>query len=313
MKSFVSPVGEGGQMTRSVLQTATSTPTVGPVGPQGLADYWPILVRGAWFLVGFVAVVVVGWFVIEPLVARYVRQRNSNNPTIQEAVSRYVRLVVLVVAFFIAAGTAGYGQLIGDSALVVAAGTLAIGVAGQTVIGSIVSGLVLVADPEFNVGDYIEWADNEGTVQSITLRVTRILTPNGELVTVPNTALTGQAVTRPYGRGRYRIVEHVGVAYEADVSEALDHLTAAAEAVDDIVAEPTPKAYVDDFGGDAVVLRVHYWIADPRRRDVFGVRSAYARTIKERLEAADITISPASKRELLGRIEVDDDGRRDGS
>jgi small-conductance mechanosensitive channel len=293
-------------MRQVVFQTATPPPAVGPVGPEGLADYWPLVVSGVWFLVGFVAVVVVGWFVLEPLVARFVRRRNSNNPTIQEAVSRYVRLLVLVVAFFVAAGVAGYGDLIGDSALVIAAGTLAVGVAGQAVIGSLVSGLVLVADPEFNVGDYIEWADNEGTVQSITLRVTRILTPDGELVTVPNTLLTGQAITRPYGRGRRRIVEHVGIAYEADVSEALDHLTAATDAVDDIVAEPTPKAYVDEFGGDAVVLRVHYWIEDPRRRDIFGVRSAYARTVKERLEAADIAISPASKRELLGRIEVED-------
>jgi small-conductance mechanosensitive channel len=239
----------------------------------GLVDYWPILRRGAWFLAGFVAVVLVGWFGVEPLVARYVRRRNRNNPTIREAVSRYVRLLVVVVAFFVAAGTAGYGDLIGDSALVIAAGTLAVGVAGQTVIGSIVSGLVLVADPEFNVGDYIEWADGGGTVQSITLRVTRVLTPDGELVTVPNTTLTGQAITRPYGRKRRRIVERVGIAYEADVSEALDLLTAATDAVDDIEAGPTPKAYVDEFGGDAVVLRVHYWIADPKHLDVFAVRS----------------------------------------
>ncbi|WP_251342594.1 mechanosensitive ion channel family protein [Haloplanus halophilus] len=294
----------------ALAQVTTTPPPV--VGPEGLTDYWPVLRRGAWFLAGFVAVVLVGWFVVEPLVARFVRRRNRNNPTLREAVRRYVRLVVLVVAFFVAAGTAGYGDLVGDSALVIAAGTLAIGVAGQTVIGSIVSGLVLVADPEFNVGNYIEWTDGEGTVQSITLRVTRVLTPDGELITVPNTVLTGQAITRPYGRKRRRIVDHVGVAYEADVSDALDTLTEATAAVEDIVAEPTPKAYVDEFGGDAVVCRVHYWIEDPRRQDVFAVRSAYAREAKARLDAAGITISPASKRELQGRIDVDDAGEGDG-
>lgn len=293
-------------MRQVLLQTATPPPTVGPVGPAGVADYWPLLVRGAWFLLGFVAVVLVGWFVVEPLVGRYVRRRNRNNPTIQEAILRYVRLLSLVVAFFVAAGTAGYGDLIGDSALVIAAATLAIGVAGQTVIGSLVSGLVLVADPEFNVGDYIQWANGQGTVQSITLRVTRVRTPDGELITVPNTALTGQAVTRPYGRGRYRIVEHVGLAYEADVGAALEAFTAAADAVEEIKAEPTPKAYVEELGSDSVIVRTHYWIEDPRRRDIFEIRSAYARTVKARLDDADITISPASKRELLGRIEVDE-------
>ena len=291
-------------MLDALLQTATPIPP-SPVGVEGLADYWPVVRRGVWFLASFVAVTLVGWFVVQPLVGRYVGQRNRNNPTIQEAVERYVRLLVLVVAFFVGTGIAGYGGLVGDSALVIAAGTLAIGVAGQTVIGSIVSGLVLVVDPEFNVGNYIEWADGEGTVQSITLRVTRVLTPSGELVTVPNTMLTGQAITRPYGRGRRRIVDHVGVAYEDDVSDALDHLTAATESVAGIENEPTPKAYVDDFGSDAVVVRVHYWINDPRRKDVFGVRSAYARAVKQRLDDAGITISPASKRELQGRIDID--------
>ena len=288
----------------AIAQVTTTPPPV--VGPGGLADYRPLLVRGAWFLVGFVVVTLAGWFVVEPLIARYVERRNRNNPTIREAVSRYVRLLSLVVAFFAAAGFAGYGDLVGDSALVIAAGTLAIGVAGQTVVGSIVSGLVLVADSEFNVGNYIEWTDGEGTVQSITLRVTRVLTPDGELITVPNTALTGQAITRPYGRKRRRIVERVGIAYEADVGNALDTLTAATTAVEGIEGEPTPKAYVDEFGGDAVVLRVHYWLDDPRRQDVLAVRSAYAREIKARLDAAGIAISPASKRELQGRIDVGD-------
>ncbi|WP_423750782.1 mechanosensitive ion channel family protein [Salinirarus marinus] len=285
------------------LQTATPTPGV---GPEQLVDYWPTLVRTGWFFAGFLAVSLVGWFVVAPVVSRTVRRRNRNNPTIQEAVTRYLRVAVLLVAFFAGAGTAGYGQFLGDSALVIAAGTLAIGVAGQTVIGSLVSGLVLVVDPEFNVGNYIEWSDGEGTIQSITLRVTRVVTPNGELVTVPNTTLTGQAITRPYGRGRYRVVERVGIAYEADAEAAVDHLRAAAERLDDVAAEPTPKAYVDEFGSDSVVVRVHYWIANPRQRDVFGIRSAYAQAVKARLEDADITISPASKRDLQGRITVDE-------
>lgn len=286
-----------------VLQTQTATPGL---GPEGLVDYWPDLVRLGWFLVGFVIVFAIGWFVVEPVVARAVRQRNPDNPTIQEAISRYFRVIVVVVAFFVGAGVAGYGRFLTNSAIVIAAATLAIGVAAQSVIGSLVSGIVLVMDPEFNVGDYIEWDDGEGTVTSITLRVTRVQTPDGELMTVPNTLLTKQAITRSYGRGRYRVVEHIGLAYEDDVSVALDHLTAAADEVDAILAEPAPRAYVDEFESDAVAVRVHYWIEDPRRRDIYGIRSAYARAVKDRFDRAGLTISPASKRKLLGRIGVDE-------
>jgi len=247
-----------------------------------------------------------GWYLIEPAVSRAVTRRNRNNPTLEEAISRYVRLTVVLVAIFVGASAAGYGRFLTDSAIVVAAGTLALGVAGQTVIGSFISGVVLVLDPEFNVGNYIKWANGEGTVRSITLRVTRVQTPNGELVTIPNTALTGQAITRPYGRGRYRLVEHVGLAYEDDVEAAIELLEGAAASVGGVLAEPEPRAYVDEFGSDAVIVRVHYWVEDPRRRDLFGVRSAFARAAKARLESAGITISPASKRDLGGRIAVDE-------
>lgn len=287
-----------------VLQTVTPTPGVG-VGE--LADYWPAVFRGVWFLAGFIVVALLGWFAAAPAVVRVVRRRNRNNPTIEEAMARYVRLIAVVVAFFVGAGVAGYGEFLGDSALVIAAGTLAIGVAGQTVIGSIVSGVVLVLDPEFNVGNYIEWADGEGTVRSITLRVTRVHTRDGELVTVPNTMLTGGAITRPFGLERCRIVERIGVAYEADVDEAIEHLEAATEGIEGIAEAPSPKAYVEELGPDWVVTRVHYWVADPQQRDLFAVRSAYARAAKARLEAADIVISPSSKRELLGRISIEDD------
>lgn len=289
--------------TPILLQTATPTPGV---GPEELVDFWPLIKRGAWFLTGFLTTTIVGWFVVVPAVSRLVNKRNRENPTIQEAITRYLRVLLVVLAFFIGAGTAGYGRFLSDSAIVIAAATLAIGVSGQTVIGSLVSGIVLVLDPEFNIGNYIEWADGAGTIESITLRVTRVRTPNGALVTIPNTVITGQAITRPYGRKRYRVVEHVGLAYEDDVDEALEQLTSAAADIDDILDDPAPSAYVDELGSDAIIIRIHYWIEDPRGRDIFDIRSRYARSVKSRLEAAGITISPASKRELLGRLAVDE-------
>ncbi|MEF8843152.1 MAG: mechanosensitive ion channel family protein, partial [Haloarculaceae archaeon] len=138
--------------------------------------------------------------------------------------------------------------------------------------------------------------------------VTRVHTPDGELITVPNTLLTSQAVRRPYGQPRRRVVERIGIAYEADVDEAAEHLRAATEVVEHVAEGPSPKAYLEEFEPDSVVVRVHYWVEEPRRHDLFAVRSAYARAAKARLDDAGIAISPASKRELQGRIAVEDGG-----
>jgi len=284
------------------LVLAAETPGTGPAE---LLDYWPLLERLGWFLAAFLVVAIVGWVVVEPAISRFVRSRNRNNPTIRNVITRWLRLLVVAVAILVGLAAAGFGYVIGDSALVVAAATLAVGVAGQTVLGSLVSGMVLVADPEFNVGDYVEWPEGAGTIQSITLRVTRVVTPDGELVTVPNTTLTSEAVTRPYGRARRRVVTQIGVPYESNVGTALERMHDAAVELESVASEPSPDVYVESFESDWVRCRVHYWIAEPSRQDVFEVRSAYAQDVKARLDQAGIDISPAAKRELLGHVDVD--------
>lgn len=280
-------------------------------GPEELTALWPLLVQLGWFLLGFVAVLLLGRVLVQPVLMRVVRRRNRNNPTINAAIVQYFRLVVILVGALVGMAVAGYGQLLTDSALVLSAVALAIGIAAREVIGSLASGVALVLDPEFNVGDHIQWKDGEGIVKSIALRVTRVETIDGELVTIPNTILTTNEVTRPYGRGNHRIVQRLGIDYDVDLDKALHHLTDVASETDRVLTEPSPEAYVDELGVDEVSVRVHYWITNPTRRETFAVRSAYAQAVKERFEAEGIAISPPPERELSGEIRLDDSPDRE--
>lgn len=269
-------------------------------------DVWsldPLFFRAAGFLVAVIGIVVVGWFALEPVVSRLVRRRNRNNPTLEEATTRYVRLMVVVFALFVGVGVAGFTGLLGNSALVIAAITVAVGVAGQSVIGSLVSGTALVVDPEFNVGNYIQWEGGEGEVTSVTLRVTRVQTLDGGLVTIPNTTLTDEPIVRPFEQGNRRVVEHVTVGYEDDIEAALYLLSDVMADIDDVLETPPPRTGIEEFGDDGVVLRINYWVDDPLR-NLFDVRSTFARTVKDRFERAEIHISPSSKRDLEGELEV---------
>ena len=273
--------------------------------PDGLVEFWPTIAQAGRFLVAFLAIIFVVRVVLQPAVVRVVRQRNKNNPTIRHAMILYFRLLGFLVAIIVGAGVAGYADFLSNSALVISAVALAIGVAAQEVIGSIVSGIALVLDPEFNVGDHIEWSGGEGIVRAVALRITRIETHGGELITVPNTIFTNQEITRPYGRGNYRIIQTIGLEYETDVPGAMSQLEDAATAVDAILADPPPKVFVDELGDDAVIVRVHYWVEDPTRRDVFAVRSMYAQSVVEHFDNVDIPFNSPSKHTLQGRLEID--------
>ncbi|UPV99758.1 mechanosensitive ion channel family protein [Halorussus gelatinilyticus] len=267
--------------------------------------YREVLLPFGKFALAFLVVYLVGRFIVEPAANRIVRQRNPNNPTILDAFRRYLRLAVVVVgvAFGMAAG--GYGQVLTNSTLIVAAATLAIGVAGQEVIGALISGLFLVVNPNFNVGDWIAWGDREGVVEAISFRTTRVRTENNETVTVPNTELTTSTIVSQYGRTEFRVSEEIGIAYDDDVEEAMSLLAEAATSHAAVMSDPEPRVYFSEFGDDELVLHVQFWIRNPTRKDILRVRSEFSLAVKSRFEAAGITISPASERELSGDLRVE--------
>ncbi|MFP4591358.1 MAG: mechanosensitive ion channel family protein [Halobacteriales archaeon] len=271
-----------------------------------LEAYGQVLGEIGWFVVGFAIVYLIGRVVVVPFATRVVRSRNRNNPTIVSATTTYLHVVSIGFASIAGIVAAGYGQLLSESAVVIAAFTFVLGIAGQQVFGSLISGMFLVADPEFNVGDWIEWAGGEGTIEAVDFRVTRVRTLDNETVSVPNTVLTGDAITRPYGRKRLRIMEEVFVAYNEDTERALLTLRRIADDQEDVLDEPTPDARVSELGENAITVEVSFWIADPEDRDIPTVRSDFRRSVKRRFDEEGITIAPPSARLLSGEVAVTD-------
>jgi small-conductance mechanosensitive channel len=124
--------------------------------------------------------------------------------------------------------------------------------------------------------------------------------------------LTANSIVRPYGREQYRVGMQVGIDYD-DADEAMAQLREAAESHSSFLSDPKPTVYFTEFGDDAVVLEVQCWIRNPTRKDVKRVRSEFALDVKSRFEAADLTISPASARELSGHLRVDESVREENS
>lgn len=110
-------------------------------------------------------------------------------------------------------------------------------------------------------------------------------------------------MTRPFGGERYRVREDIAISYQSDVQEAVAVIEDAASSVGGILDEPPPTAYIDSFGDDALLVRVHYWI-DSERRNAPDVRSEYARTVKSHLEDAEIPMSPPPEHELTGQLTI---------
>lgn len=273
--------------------------------PTLVEQYREWFVKAAAFVAVLAGTYLVGRLLVVPSVVRAVRARNRKNPTLVSAVQLYLRVGFVVLGVPLAVAAAGFGGVVAGSAIVVAAATLALGVAGQDVIGNLVSGVFLVADPDFNVDDYIEWGDHAGTVERIGLRVTRVRTPANEVATVPNTDLATSSVSRPFSRDRYRVSERVTVGYDEDVDALADLLVDAALADDRVLADPAPTVDVTALGDTAVELAARFWVADPADVDVADVRSEFDARAKDRLLDEGVVVAPATPQDLSGRIAVE--------
>ena len=251
-------------------------------------------------------VYLLGRLLVVPAVLRVLRGRNQNNPTLVTATETYLAVFMAGVAIFAGLVVTGQAAFIvnTDSAILIAALTFAFGVAGQEVFGSLISGIFLVADPDFNVGDWISWSGGEGTIEAVDFRVTRIRTIDNETITVPNTELTTNALTRPFGRDSYRVAERVFVAYGEDTERALMELRAIASNHEAVLDEPEVTVRVVDLGENSITVRTGFWVSDPERASIADVRSDFRRRVKRRFDEEGITLAPPSAQSVTGAIEV---------
>ena len=253
-----------------------------------------------------VTYLVVAWLVA-PILVRAVETRNPRNRTLPNALWVYARAVGVALAAVAAIVAAGYGYVLSASAVVLAAVTLAVGVAGQEVFANVVSGAFLVANRNFNVGDWVVWSDGDGgVVEVVGFRSTRVRTAENEIVTVPNAELATQAVWNPYVRGRYRTSVAVDVAYDADLTVAREAMLEAAAGVERVLESPPPDVLAA-FGEGTVRLELRTWLDEPAHADVVRARSELTLAVRDALTGADVEASPAPAMEVSGRLVVDSD------
>jgi small-conductance mechanosensitive channel len=230
-----------------------------------------------------------------------IAERTTADDTLRLTLTKLTGALFLLLGIYLALPLSGLATTPTTIGAITAGATIAIGFASRDILSNLVSGAIIVFDPEFHVGDWIQWNDQEGIIEDIGFRVTRVHTFNNELITVPNSELTSNVVTNPVSKNRLRLSVPFGIGYDDDIDEARHILREVALATDDILERPAPKIHVTDLGESAVEITVFFWVLQPARAEVYRIRSDYVQAAKEHLEAADIEL-PYPYRELTGEV-----------
>jgi small-conductance mechanosensitive channel len=164
---------------------------------------------------------------------------------------------------------------------------IAIGFASQTSISNIISGLFLISEKPFAVGDLIQIGDTKGIVLSIDLLSVKLRTFDNQYIRIPNETLIKNQVTNVTRFPIRRLDIKLGVAYKEDLSKVREVLLDIAEKNPYSLDEPEPIVHLVNFGESALELLFAVWCV---KTDYLELSAKIMQEIKERFDAEGIEI-----------------------
>ncbi|MFN5155182.1 MAG: mechanosensitive ion channel domain-containing protein [Betaproteobacteria bacterium] len=212
--------------------------------------------------VGVLLLFVVGWFAARRLSRALIGvavQRRQQTPQLGRVLNRWV-LALLLLAVLVVVLELAHIPL---TAFAFLGGALAIGVGfgTQNIIKNLISGVIILFERKIRVGDIVTIDNISGTVTSVDLRATTLLGFDGIEAIVPNSQLLENRVGNwSHGNPVVRRAIDVGLRYGDDARAAAALVLACAQADPGVLPDPAPEVLFADFGADAQVLRLQYWI-----------------------------------------------------
>ena len=136
--------------------------------------------------------------------------------TLLRSVTRYL---IYFVAFLVVLSILGMGKPLSNLLLTAGIGSLAIGFGAQNLVRDVVSGMFMIFENQFSVGDYIKIDDVEGTVEATAMRVTYLRSMKGDQIIIPNGTI--ERVIN-YNKGNAVAAVTISTAYESDTRKVME-------------------------------------------------------------------------------------------
>ena len=215
-------------------------------------------------------------------------EREKQAATLGKVIRNIIRMLVWGVALIMVMRELGIdvGPLLAGVGIV----GLAVGFGAQSLVKDFLSGMFVLIENQYNVGDVVKAAGVSGLVEKITLRATTLRDLEGKVHVIPNGIIDVVTnMTKEYSR----FVLDIGVAYKENVDEVMavlkgigDELAADNE-YSKLITAPLEILGVQDFGDSAVLIRVRFTTVPNQQ---WTVGREFRRRVKNTFDAKGIEI-----------------------
>jgi len=254
---------------------------VNPEVKQWLTElYWALHV---------IIISVAAWRVVDVIIAWYQNEvepqhEDHQTDTVLPLIQRTARFLILAVGIIMILSINNINVDVLIAAL--GLGGLAISLASQDTLANMISGVILLLDKPFRVGDRVEIKElgTWGDVVDIGLRTTRIRTRDNRLVIVPNSKISSdQIINYTFPDPRYRIQMEIEVGYGQDVERVRQIIKDSVKRVEGVLLDKNIEVLYIEMGDAGMIFRVRWWIEsyEDTRRIYDRVNTALQYTIDQ--------------------------------
>lgn len=208
-------------------------------------------------------------FLISLTLVKMMKNRLSNNLlnriNMDEGIKHSLISGLSFTGFIISAILAIVAMGVDLSNLAVIAGALSVGIGFglQDVIKNLVSGIILLFERPFKVGDWVLIGGEEGKIKQINIRSTEVETFNKASVIIPNATLISSSLTNlTHGNNWQRQSITVGVSYDSDAEQVTKLLLECARSCKKVMKVPAPYVLFKNFGESSLDFELRIYVSD---------------------------------------------------
>ena len=249
-------------------------------------------------IAGAFAVLIIG-LLLAGIISRWVERAMTRSSRFEPTVANFLSSVVKYALWALVLVTVLAQFGVETTSILAALGgmALAVGLALQGTLSNVASGVMILVQKPFKVGEAISAGAVTGTVQQIGLFTTELKQFDGLFVMVPNSELWNQAIVNFTRHATRRLELVVGIGYGDSMDQARRELLALAEADDRVLDDPAPVTFVNSLDDSSVGIGMRVWCKTP---DYLGLSWDLTEAAKARFDETGISI-PFPQREIVQR------------
>jgi len=158
---------------------------------------------------------------------------------------------------------------------------VAVGFAARDTISNFISGMFILAEQSFRVGDTLEIAGHQGKVKKVGFRVTTLSTADNKIITVPNSSFSKNPYINFTTLETRRVDLKINIPYSKNLEKLIPSLLQLAGEISWAQKEPEPKILIKEMTDMGIKATLSVWTNQPRK--VAEYKSQLARKVKDLL------------------------------